>query len=122
MAPMPGGGSRSTLRVGRAVLAFVLGIVVSAPAQDAAQDAEAVNALVHEAVEQIHRNAYRTEPRAVICTKALHALIAQLGESAKKHDRDLATLQDDAAEAELVRILQTIAATPGQRFGLRELA
>src|SRR5436189_185385 len=71
---------------------------------------------------QIQATAFRTESRAVICTKALRGLIAELGESAKSFDRDLSTLQDDAAEAEFVRILQSLSVTPGQRYGLRELA
>jgi carboxyl-terminal processing protease len=78
--------------------------------------------LLHEAIEKIHLNAYRTQPRAAICAQALRALVAQLGENAKSHERDLSSLQDDAAEAEFVRILLAIAATPGQRYGLRELA
>jgi carboxyl-terminal processing protease len=120
MACMPRGCSRIARHARIAVLA--LGLVGGAFAQEGAQDAASITALVHEAVEKIHQNAYRTQPRAVICTQALRALIAQLGENAKVHDRDLSNLQDDAAESQLVGILQAIAATPGQRFGLRELA
>jgi carboxyl-terminal processing protease len=92
------------------------------PAQDQGQDSASVAALVHEAAKNIQTTAYRTESRAVICTKALRGLIAQLGDSAKSFDRDLGGMPDDAAEAEFVRILQTMASTPGQRYGLRELA
>lgn len=85
-------------------------------------DTASVAALLHEAVEKIQTTAYRTETRATICTKALRALITQLGPAVQSFDRDLTPLQDDAAEAELIRILQNISTTPGQRFGLRELA
>lgn len=105
-----------------AVLALGLATGTSPTLAQDGQEAESITALIHEAVGKIQTTAFRTEPRAVICTKALRGLIAQLGPNAQAHDRDLSTLQDDAAEAELVRILQAIAATPGQRFGLRELA
>ena len=100
------------------------GVPLTAPDTSSSDPSEAapIAALLHEAVEKIHATAYRTETRAVICTKALHALLAQLGPSVQSFDRDLTMLQDDAAEAELIRILQGVAATPGQRFGLRELA
>jgi carboxyl-terminal processing protease len=103
---------------------LALGVVLAIPAsaQAPAQDAASVAALLHEAAEKIQTTAFRSESRAVICTKALRGLIAELGESAKSFDRDLSTLQDDAAEAEFVRILQNLAGTPGQRYGLRELA
>src|SRR5687767_9857472 len=120
MVLMPGGWLRATQQALGAALAF--GFASGFLAQENGQDAASVAALLHEAADRIHATAYRTEPRAVICTKALRGLVAQLGESARVHDRDLSTMQDDAAEAELVRILQKIAATPGQRFGLRELA
>ena len=120
MPCMPGGWLRIARQAPGAVLAF--GIMACAWAQEPGQDAASVSAVLHEAVEKINATAFRTESRAVICTKALRGLVAQLGESARPHDRDLSTLQDDAAEAELIRILQVIAATPGQRYGLRELA
>ncbi len=84
-------------------------------------DTASIAALLHEAVDKIQTTAYRTETRATICTKALRALLTQLGPTAQSFDRDLTSMQDDAAEAELVRILQAIASTPGMRFGLREL-
>lgn len=97
-------------------------LVLQALAPCRAQDSEAVLSLVHEAVEVLHTQAYRTEPRAVICTKALRGLIAQLGENARSADRDLSTMLDDAAEAEFVRLLEGLASAPGQRMSLRELA
>lgn len=120
MARMPAGWRRTAL--------LALGVLLApggadrAHAQDQGQDVAAVAALVHEAAEQIQRTAYRTETRAVICAKALRGLIEQLGESAKSFDKDLSGMPDDAAEAEFVQILQKLAATPGQRYGLRELA
>lgn len=98
-----------------------------APTRALAQSAEGedpgtITSLVREAVEFIATAAYRNEPRPVIYTKALQGLIAQLGESAKSQERDLTTMIDGAAEAEFMTILQTIAASPGQRLGLRELA
>jgi carboxyl-terminal processing protease len=119
MARLPGGWQC----LARLALGAVL--MCSLPARARAQDdpeVTAVTALVREAAGKIQSVAYRTESRAVICTKALRGLIAQLGENAKAFDRDLSNMQDDAAEAEFVRILQTMAGTPGQRFGLRELA
>lgn len=124
MALTPGGWFPMARHALMAALALGLSLSIGASrisAQDA-QEVESINALIHEAVGKIHETAFRTEPRAVICSKALHGLLTQLGPNAQSHDRDLSTLQDDAAEAELVRILQAIAATPGQRFGLRELA
>lgn len=119
MAIMRGGWSGMARHTSRFLL--VLGCAGGVAAQDG-QDAASVSALLHEAIEKIHVTAYRTEPRAVICTKALRGLIAQLGEGARVHERDLSTMLDDAAEAELVRTLQSIAEAPGQRLGLRELA
>ncbi len=121
MAHGPGGWHRPKLPAWGALLALVIpGTLL--PAQDESPDASAVATLIHEAAEKIQTTAYRTEPRAVICSKALSELVSQLGESAKPFARDLSAMPDDAAEAELVRILQQLATTPGQRFGLRELA
>lgn len=85
-------------------------------------DPATVTSLVREVADHITKSAYRTEPRAVIYTKALKGLVAQLGEAAKSQERDFSTMIDDAAEAEFVRTLQAIASTPGQRLSLRELA
>src|SRR5689334_23312021 len=120
MARMPGGWLRMIQQAWAAALA--VGVAGAVPAQEETQEATAVASLFHEAAEKIQTTAYRTESRAVICTKALHGIVALLGESARGYDRDLSTMQDDAAEAELVRSLQKIAATPGERYGLRELA
>src|SRR4051812_47322881 len=120
MAHMPGGWLRMTQQA--LIVVLVLASQGATFAQEAAQDASAVAALLHEAAEKIQTTAYRTESRAVIFTKALHGLVALLGESARSYDRDLSAMQDDAAEAELVRTLQKVAATPGERYGLRELA
>jgi carboxyl-terminal processing protease len=120
MACMPGG----RLRIAPVALLAMLALHVPNRtfAKEDGQDAASVATLLHEATTKIHDTAYRTESRAVICTKALRGLIQQLGENAKSFDRDLGTLQDDAAEAEFVKILQSMAAMPGQRYGLRELA
>lgn len=115
-----GGWRRPTLRVCTALLA--LRLAAGLWAEEQGQDPASVAALFHEAVEKIQTTAYRTESRAVISTKALAGLVAQLGPNAKSFERDLSALQDDAAESEFMRILREMSSMPGQRYGLRELA
>lgn len=98
-----------------------------APVQTLAQapegdDPATITSLVREVTDHITKSAYKTEPKAVIYTKALKGLVAKLGESARGQEKDLSTMIDDAAEAEFIRVLQAIASTPGQRLTLRELA
>jgi carboxyl-terminal processing protease len=85
-------------------------------------DPATITSLVREVTDYVTKSAYKTEPKAVIYTKALKGLVAQLGESSKSQEKDLTTMIDDAAEAEFIRILQAIASAPGQRLSLRELA
>lgn len=98
-----------------------------APARTQAQapegdDPATITSLLREVTDYVTKSAYKTEPKAIIYTKALKGLVAQLGDSAKSQEKDLSAMIDDAAEAEFVRILQAIASTPGQRLSLRELA
>ncbi|QIF05801.1 S41 family peptidase [Roseimicrobium sp. ORNL1] len=85
-------------------------------------DPATITSLIREVTDYVTKSAYKTEPKAIIYTKALKGLVTQLGESAKSQEKDLSTMIDDAAEAEFIRILQGIASTPGQRLSLRELA
>jgi carboxyl-terminal processing protease len=85
-------------------------------------DPATITSLVKEVTDHVTKSAYKTEPKAIIYTKALKGLVTQLGESARSQEKDLSTMIDDAAEAEFIRILQAIASTPGQRLSLRELA
>jgi carboxyl-terminal processing protease len=85
-------------------------------------DPATITSLIREVTDYVTKSAYKTEPKAIIYTKALKGLVAQLGESTKSQEKDLSTMIDDAAEAEFIRILQAIASTPGQRLSLRELA
>lgn len=93
-----------------------------APAADQEADVATVTALVNEAVGQIYKVAYRTEPIPVIYTKALRGLLTSLGEGAQAQAKDLSGMIDGAAEAEFISALQAIATAPGQRQSLRDLA
>ena len=84
-------------------------------------DQQAAFALFDECVSKIHSDAYRQEPVPVILSKALHALVEQLGDAYKAQDHDLAALTDDTARTAFQQAVLAIAATPGQRRGLRDL-
>jgi len=104
------------------LLAFcTTGAATSTLAQDADETA-AIASLVKEAVETIHTLAYRTEPKPVILTKALHGLVGVVGDSAKAHDKDLSALPDDKAEEDFLLALKNLSEAPGQRRTLRDLA
>ncbi|WP_075088957.1 hypothetical protein [Verrucomicrobium spinosum] len=60
---------------------------VGVPAADQEADVATVTALVNEAVGQIYKSAYRTEPIPVIYTKALRGLLTSLGEGARRRPR-----------------------------------
>jgi carboxyl-terminal processing protease len=89
--------------------------------EDASADAKAAFDLFREAAAKIMARAYKSEPMRVICTKALHGVVQQLGEVAKPHDRDFNALSDREAEAGFEKSMLALAALPGQRQGLRDL-
>lgn len=91
-------------------------------AQSSPEEAGVVQELVREAVGKLYSDAYRADPRALIYHKALQGLSAELGESLKVTDRDLSTLSDAEAETAFHQVLQTMAATPGRRLTLLNLA
>lgn len=105
------------------VIACLIGLCpVSLPAQTPSEEAEIVTAMVREAVDKLHTDAYRSDARAVIYHKALKGLGTELGESGKVPDRDLSALSDTEAETAFHQALQAVAAAPGQRLSLRNLA
>ncbi len=91
-------------------------------AQATSEDANVVTELIREAVDKLHTDAYRTEAKAVIYHKALQSLSVELGESTKATVRDLSAMSDAEAEAAFHQALQTMAAVPGERLSLRDLA
>ncbi|MEY4484875.1 MAG: hypothetical protein RL693_2327, partial [Verrucomicrobiota bacterium] len=108
-------------------LPFLTGLLIGlAPiplvAQATTEEADVVTAMVHEAVEKLHTDAYRSDAKAVIYQKALQGLSAELGDSVKAPDRDLSQLSDAGAETAFHEALQAMASTPGQRLSLRNLA
>lgn len=105
------------------VTGFIIGVSsLTLVAQTPPEDAGVVTELVREAVEKLHTDAFRVDAKAVIYHKALQGLSAELGESVKVTDRDLSVLSDAEAETAFHQALQAIAATPGQRLSLRNLA
>jgi carboxyl-terminal processing protease len=94
----------------------------SAKAQEAGEDPGTIRSLVVEAVEQIHERAFRSEPLATIYGKALSGLIDSLGDPYQDQKRDLASLSDGEAQTAFMATLQSLAASPGQRRSLRDLA
>jgi carboxyl-terminal processing protease len=92
------------------------------PAQSTDADAQSAFALVRECVDKIFTSAYRVESKPSILSKALHELVRELGDSAAKHDTDLSALSDEAAQTAFEKSLLNLAAMPGQRHNIRELA
>ncbi|CAN5836732.1 hypothetical protein BH11VER1_BH11VER1_35320 [soil metagenome] len=108
-------------------LLFVVGWLIGLSpipliAQVPSDEAGVVTELVREAVEKLHTDAFRSDAKAVIYQKALQALGAELGDGVKMSDRDLSQLSDVEAETAFQQALQAVAATPGQRLSLRNLA
>lgn len=91
-------------------------------AQAPGEDANVVVELVREAVDKLHADAYRVDSKAVIFHKALQGLSADLGESVKAAVRDLSAMSDAEAETAFHQALQAMAAIPGERLSLRNLA
>jgi carboxyl-terminal processing protease len=117
---MTRGGRPAWLHLPAALAAFFIA-VSAAPSQDANPEAKAAFEMFREVAERVTARAYKPEPPRMICTRALHGLVAQLGESAKAHDRDLSALTDAAAQVEFEKEMLALAALPGQRQGLRDL-
>ena len=113
--------SRTVARLGKAAFVGLVGLM-AVPARTVAQDDPAsAFAVFRECLEKSSTRAYKPEPVPVVCTKALHGLVAALGPQAAAHDRDLSKMTDDQARAEFEKSVTALAAMPGQRYGLREL-
>lgn len=113
--------SLSSLSQAAAFLIFFCAPAVTRAQISATDDPVAAFAVFSECVAKITTRAYKLETPPVIYTKALHGLVATLGPNAAAHDRDLSKMSDDQARAEFEKSLTTLAALPGQRYGLREL-
>ncbi len=106
------------------LLAALVAFCITVPrifSQDASQDAKSAFDIFYEAAQKVAARAYKPEPLPVICTKALHGLVQQLGETAKPNDRDFSALSDSAARIQFEKEMLALAALPGQRQGLRDL-
>ncbi len=90
-------------------------------AQEAPPDAKAAFDLFREVAEKITTRAYKPEPLRIICTKALHGVVLQLGDAAKPHDRDFSALTDSEAQAGFEKEMLALTALPGQRQSLHDL-
>jgi carboxyl-terminal processing protease len=89
--------------------------------QEPPPDAKAAFELFREVADKVTARAYKPEPLRVICTKALHGVVQQLGEAAKPHDRDFSALADSTAQAGFEQAMLALAALPGQRQSLLDL-
>jgi len=74
-----------------------------------------------EAEAVILQKVYKTESKPVFLTKALHALVEKLGESAQGHDPDLSGLSDQEANAKFQKQILALANAPGQRLNSHAL-